>query len=114
MLLQNGGEVGLGHVVRKGAVAEHAGCVAGRDEFFVPSHDALRQGFHLVAADCRREAGHQHTAANRMHAALLRMAPGTPLLRMRFVPYDMAGRPLLFAEVYFHPDKFSYRAVIRR
>ena len=53
-------------------------------------------------------------AANRMHAALLRMAPGTPLLRMRFVPYDMAGRPLLFAEVYFHPDKFSYRAVIRR
>lgn len=52
--------------------------------------------------------------ASAEHAALLEIATGEPLLRMRFVPYDLAGRPLLFAEMHFRHDRFSYRTVIRR
>ena len=47
-------------------------------------------------------------------AQLLNIAPGTPLLLMHFVPHDMLGRPLLYAEMRFRHDRFSYRTVIRR
>ena len=36
VLFEDGGEVGLGDVVREGAVAEDAGGVAGGGEFFAP------------------------------------------------------------------------------
>lgn len=44
----------------------------------------------------------------------LGVAPAAPLLRMSFVPHDIEDRPLLFAEMFFRPDRFSYKAVIRR
>lgn len=47
-------------------------------------------------------------------AELLDILPGTPLLFMKFVPHDMHGRPLLYAEVRFRHDRFSYRTIIRR
>lgn len=53
-------------------------------------------------------------AAGQQRARLLQVTPDTPLLKMHFVPHDIQGRPLLFAEMFFRPDRFAYRAVIRR
>ncbi len=53
-------------------------------------------------------------SATAKDAQLLHIAPGTPLLLMHFVPHDMLGRPLLYAEMRFRHDRFSYRTVIRR
>jgi len=52
--------------------------------------------------------------AGRARGALLGVGSDAPLLQMRFVPYDITGMPLLYSDVYFRPDQFSYRAVIRR
>lgn len=52
--------------------------------------------------------------AGRMRGALLDVPSDAPLLQMRFVPYDIRGLPLLYSDVYFRPDQFSYRAVVRR
>lgn len=46
--------------------------------------------------------------------SLLQVAPDSPLTHMRFVPYDIEGEPLSYSEVWFRPDQFTYRAVIRR
>ena len=50
VLLEDGGEVGLGHVVGEGAVAEDDVRLAGRGQFLVPGDDAERQRLHLLAA----------------------------------------------------------------
>lgn len=52
--------------------------------------------------------------AGRIRGALLAVAPDAPLLLMRFVPFDLTGRALLYSDVYFRPDQFTYRAVVRR
>ena len=52
--------------------------------------------------------------AGRVRGALLGVPSDAPLLQMRFVPYDLTGTPLLYSDVYFRPDQFSYRAVVRR
>lgn len=65
----------------------------------------------------RLESSHIEASAVRAgttRAAQLQIKPDSPLLRMRFVPYDISGKPLLFSEMFFVPEKFSYRAVIRR
>ena len=49
VLLEDGGEVGLGHVVGEGAVAEDDGGVAGRGQLLVPGHDAQCQRLDFVA-----------------------------------------------------------------
>ena len=67
MLLQNGGEVGLGDIVFKGAVAEHAGRVSGRRQFLVPVDNALGQRLHLLAGNLLGKAGHQDAAPHGMH-----------------------------------------------
>jgi len=37
-----------------------------------------------------------------------------PLLHMRFIPIDLTGLALMYSDVYFRPDLFSYRATLRR
>lgn len=53
-------------------------------------------------------------AAGAERGRALGVAPATPLLHISFVPHDIEDRPLLFAEMFFRPDKFSYKAIIRR
>lgn len=67
MLLQNGGEVGLGDIVFKGAVAEHAGRVTGGRQFLVPVDNALGQRLHLLAGNLLGKTGHQDAATHGMH-----------------------------------------------
>ena len=67
MLLQNGGEIGFGHIIGKGAVAEHAGGIAGGGQFLVPGDDALGEWLHLLTGEFFGQAGQQHTAAHSMH-----------------------------------------------
>lgn len=65
----------------------------------------------------RLESNHIEASAVRagkVRAAQLDVEPDSPLLRMRFVPYDISGKPLIFSEMFFIPEKFSYRAVVRR
>ncbi|WP_433705738.1 UTRA domain-containing protein [Paraburkholderia sacchari] len=45
---------------------------------------------------------------------MLDVEPGMPLLRITFVPHDIDNTPLLYAEMDFRPDKFTYEAVIRK
>lgn len=52
--------------------------------------------------------------AGRVRGALLAVPGDAPLLQMRFVPYDITGSPLMYSDVYFRPDQFNYRAVVRR
>ncbi|MCA0324613.1 MAG: GntR family transcriptional regulator [Proteobacteria bacterium] len=52
--------------------------------------------------------------AGRRHGVLLGVPADTPLLRMRFIPHDLTGQALIYAEVWFRPDQFTYRAVVRR
>ena len=67
VLGQDGGEVGLGFVVLEGAVAEHAGGVAGGGECGVPLRDAQCQRFGVLRGDAGVEAGQQHAAADGVH-----------------------------------------------
>ena len=43
-------------------------------------------------------------AANASQAALLKVRKGTPLLLLREPPYDVSGRPVLFAVNYHNSD----------
>lgn len=52
--------------------------------------------------------------AGKLRAQLLQVQADAPLLRMRFTPCDISGKPLTYSEMYFRPEKFSYRAVIKR
>lgn len=52
--------------------------------------------------------------AGRIRGTLLAVPSDTPLLHMRFVPHDLTGLALFYADMYSRPDQFTYRAVIRR
>lgn len=52
--------------------------------------------------------------AGRMRGILLGVPSDTPLLYMRFVPHDLTGLALFYADMYSRPDQFTYRAVIRK
>jgi GntR family transcriptional regulator len=45
---------------------------------------------------------------------LLEVPADEPLLHMRFIPIDLTGLALMYSDVYFRPDRFSYRAMLRR
>lgn len=52
--------------------------------------------------------------AGQARSRLLGVTPEAPLLRMRFTPLDISGKPLVYSEMFFRPERFAYRAVIRR
>ena len=52
--------------------------------------------------------------AGRIRGLLLGVPADAPLLYMRFVPYDLTGLALLYSDVYFRPDQFTYRVMVRR
>ncbi len=76
MLLQDGGEVGLGYVVGEGTVAEDDGGFTGRGEFLLPRHDAVRQRFHVSGGDFGRQTNNQRSGTD----AVNRLACDLPLL----------------------------------
>ena len=49
-----------------------------------------------------------------MKGILLGVPQDAPLLRMRFVPHDLTGLALFYADMYSRPGQFTYRAVVRR
>ena len=53
-------------------------------------------------------------AAGKMRGRLLEVDKATPLLRIRFTPHDVTDKPLVFTEMYFRADRFSYKAVLKR
>lgn len=52
--------------------------------------------------------------AGKGRGELLQVPPDAPLLHMRFTPHDIAGHPLTYSEMFFRPDRFTYRSVVRR
>jgi hypothetical protein len=64
VLLEDGGEVGLGHVVRKGAVTEDRGTFTRRGQLLVPFDDPEGQWLDLVASDLGSETNDERTRAN--------------------------------------------------
>jgi GntR family transcriptional regulator len=52
--------------------------------------------------------------ASAAHAKLLEVARGTPLLRIDFTPVDVSGQSLVYSEMYFRGDSFTYKAVVKR
>lgn len=52
--------------------------------------------------------------ANAEQAKRLEGAPGTPLLRVIFIPHDAEGRALAYSEYVFRGDRFSYKARVHR
>lgn len=63
MLLEDGSEVSLGHVVGKGAVTKDHLRFAHRGQLLVPGDDAERQRLHLGAADLGGKADQQSAGA---------------------------------------------------
>lgn len=47
-------------------------------------------------------------------ASQLELQADDPVLHMRFVPHDVGGKPLLYAEMLFRGDAFSYKAIVKR
>jgi DNA-binding GntR family transcriptional regulator len=47
-------------------------------------------------------------------AEALHLAPGTPVLRIDRIYFDMSGQPVELAISHFHPDRYSYRVRLRR
>ena len=64
MLLEDGGDVGLGHVVGEGAVAEDHGALARWGQRLVPVHDAEGQRLDFLSGDLRGEADEQRAGAD--------------------------------------------------
>ena len=64
MLLEDGGEVGLGHIVGKGAVAEDHGAFTRRSQCLVPLDDAEGQRLDFLAGDLRGEADEEGARAD--------------------------------------------------
>jgi GntR family transcriptional regulator len=52
--------------------------------------------------------------ANTEQATRLDVAPGTPLLRVTFIPHDIEQRALAYSEYVFRGDRFSYKARVHR
>ena len=69
MLLEDRGEVALGDVALKGAVAEDDAAFlgVGRGELVTPLHDPQGQWLGIGRLDLRREAGEEHAAADAFH-----------------------------------------------
>ena len=61
--MEDGGEVGLGYIVGKGAIAEDHLCFARRGQLLVPLHDTERQWLHLGGGDLRGEANEESARA---------------------------------------------------
>jgi len=74
MLLEDGGEIGFGDIIREGAVAEDNGGVTGGLEFTMPGHQRQGQGFHIGEGDGGGEAHHQGAGADRMKGVVLSRA----------------------------------------
>lgn len=66
-LVEDGGQVGFGDVISKGAVTEHAGAVAGWGLRLVPGNNPLSQVFHLAAGYLLGQAGQQNATADAVH-----------------------------------------------
>ena len=47
-------------------------------------------------------------------ARLLDVARGAPLLRIDFTPVDVSGQSMVYSEMFFRGDSFSYKAVVKR
>jgi GntR family transcriptional regulator len=52
--------------------------------------------------------------ANAATARLLDVPPGAPLLRIDFTPVDVSGQPMIYSEMFFRGDSFSYKALVKR
>jgi len=56
----------------------------------------------------------QAIPASAAHAKLLNVARGAPLLRIDFTPVDVSGQSMVYSEMYFRGDSFTYKAVVKR
>ena len=59
VLLKDGRQVGLGHIIGEGAVAENDGGFASGFQFFVPGYYAESQRFDVCMRDVGRETNEQ-------------------------------------------------------
>jgi len=64
VLLQDRSEIGLGYIVRKGAVSEDASGITHGCKQLVPLNDALCQWLDFLACDPLCETGEQNTSAD--------------------------------------------------
>lgn len=56
----------------------------------------------------------QAITASAAHAKLLEVARGVPLLRIDFTPVDISGQSMVYSEMYFRGDSFTYKALVKR
>lgn len=69
-----------------------------------------RLGYRLYSTHIETSA----LRAGKARAGRLGIGPDDPVLRIRFTPHDVSDRPLVYSEMFFRGDAFSYKAVIRR
>lgn len=56
----------------------------------------------------------QAIPASASHAKLLQVEPGAPLLRIDFTSIDVSGQSMVYSEMYFRGDSFTYKALVKR
>lgn len=77
VLLQDGSEVDLGHVVGKGAVSEDDGGFPGRLQRLMPRHEAAGQGLYIGLGDGGRETDEEGAGANGVNLMRQILSPAT-------------------------------------
>ena len=89
---------------RDGPAADHEGAAAQTRRL------RLDQPQHRLDGD----RGVHRRAAARSGGGARPLTPDAPVLRIRFTPHDVSDRPLVYSEMFFRGDAFSYKAVVKR
>ncbi len=86
--------------------------LTGDEDFERPLYELVESSSGVVAEDAREELG--AVAADARMARLLRVRPGTSLLRRVRVVTDPGGKPIEYAVVHYRSDRFTLTLDIRR
>jgi GntR family transcriptional regulator len=91
--------------------AEHAALVADQASDNRPTIASLEAaGLHAGSAEQTLSA----TLADDEVAALLNVAIGAPLVRLRRTVFDLVGQPMMFQQSLYRPDLYEYHMLLTR
>jgi GntR family transcriptional regulator len=91
--------------------AEHAALVADQASDNRPTIASLEAaGLHAGSAEQTLSA----TLADDEVAALLNVAIGAPLVRLRRTVLDLVGQPMMFQQSLYRPDLYEYHMLLTR
>ena len=86
--------------------------LTGKEDFRQPLYELIRQQCSIVADQSQEEL--TAVAADRRLSHLLAVPAGTPLLRRARTVFDTGRRPIEYAIVHYHCDRFTLTLNLRQ